>query len=60
MFRSIRLSLLDQRTGTAQNAGDLDELDGLLRGIHFDGLFGSSVSAVIGVFAAGGRRQLLT
>lgn len=24
------------RTGTAEDAGDLHELDGLLRGIHFD------------------------
>ena len=29
--------LVGTRTGTAQNAGDLDELDGLLGGIHLDG-----------------------
>ena len=32
-----------RRTGAAQNAGDLHEFDGLLRGIHFGGLIGSSV-----------------
>lgn len=41
------------RTGTAEDAGDLDELNGLLRGIHFDRVCDFSV----GIF--GGEKRLI-